>query len=142
MNKIPSGQQAPMGSGESTLKRVLIVDDEETLTFSLYQMFINSDIDCQVVTAASGEEALERLSEQMFDLVITDLAMPGLDGLQLLAAIKRKTPQTHVIVITAYGTDERRDRAFQLGADYYLEKPFDIHELRTLVFKMIGRPWR
>ncbi|RMG61342.1 MAG: response regulator [Calditrichaeota bacterium] len=138
MNKNPLGQETSTGSRDSTIKRLLIVDDEETLTFSLYQMFINSDIDCQVVTASSGEEALERLAEGEFDLVITDLAMPGIDGLQLLSSIKQRTPRTHVIIITAYGSDERRDRAYELGADYYLEKPFDIHELRKLVFKIIG----
>lgn len=119
------------------LKKILIVDDEETLTFSLYQAFIKAPYDCEVVTASSGEEALEKFDAQMFDLVITDIAMPGIDGLELLSIIKSRSPETKVIIITAYGTDEREERAFKIGADKYIEKPFDISELRNLVFKLI-----
>jgi YesN/AraC family two-component response regulator len=119
------------------LKKILIVDDEETLTFSLYQAFIKAPYDCEVVTASSAEDALEKLEDGFFDLIITDIAMPGMDGLELLSIIKSRTPETKVIIITAYGTDEREDRAYKIGADRYIEKPFDISELRNLVFKMI-----
>lgn len=119
------------------LKKILIVDDEETLTFSLYQAFIKAPYDCEVVTASSGEEALEKFDTQRFDLVITDIAMPGIDGLELLSIVKSRSPETKVIIITAYGTDEREERAYKIGADKYIEKPFDISELRNLVFKMI-----
>ena len=121
----------------STIKRLLIVDDEETLTFSLYQSFINAPVDCEVLTAATAEEALQKLETGPFDLVITDIAMPGMDGLELLHWIKRKYPQTKVIVITAYGSDERQERAYQLGAERYIEKPFDIKELKSLVLNLI-----
>lgn len=119
------------------LKKILIVDDEETLTFSLYQAFIKAPYDCEVVTVSSGEEALEKLEEGSFDLVITDIAMPGIDGLELLSIIKSRFPDTKVIIITAYGTDEREERAYKIGAEKYIEKPFDISELRNLVFKII-----
>lgn len=120
------------------LKRLLIVDDEETLTFSLYQTFINAPVDCEVKTASNAEEAIERLEESQFDLVITDIAMPGMDGLELLKIIKTRYPETHVVVITAYGSDEREERAYELGADRYIEKPFDLRELKSLVFNLIG----
>lgn len=119
------------------LKKILIVDDEETLTFSLYQAFIKAPYDCEVVTASSGEDALEKLEDDHFSLVITDIAMPGIDGLELLSIIKSRAPETKVVIITAYGTDEREERAYKIGADKYIEKPFDISELRNLVFKMI-----
>jgi len=119
------------------LKKILIVDDEETLTFSLYQAFIKAPYDCEVVTASSAEDALDKLEDGFFDLIITDIAMPGMDGLELLSIVKSRTPETKVIIITAYGTDEREDRAYKIGADRYIEKPFDISELRNLVFKMI-----
>lgn len=121
----------------SRVKRLLIVDDEETLTFSLYQTFINAPVDCEVVTASSGEAALARFEEAPFDVVITDIAMPGLSGLDLVAAIKTRKPDTRVIVITAYGSDEREEQAYQLGVDCYLEKPFDLHELKKLVLKIL-----
>jgi YesN/AraC family two-component response regulator len=119
------------------LKRLLIVDDEETLTFSLYQTFITAPIECEVVTASSGEEALDRFRKTAFDLVITDIAMPGISGLDLLSRVKAKHPETQVIVITAYGSDEREEEAYELGADFYVEKPFDIRELKRLVIKML-----
>lgn len=120
------------------IRKILIVDDEETLTFSLYQAFIKAPYDCEVVTASSGEEAIEKLDSGKFDLVITDIAMPpGIDGLELLSIIKSRSPDTKVIIITAYGTDEREERAYKIGADKYIEKPFDISELRNLVFKII-----
>jgi YesN/AraC family two-component response regulator len=119
------------------LKRLLIVDDEETLTYSLYQTFINAPVDCEVVTAASGEEALKRFAEKSFDLVITDLEMPGIKGLELLSRVKSQKTNTQVIIITAYGSDEKEEQAYELGADYYLEKPFDIWEIKNLVLKML-----
>jgi YesN/AraC family two-component response regulator len=122
----------------NNLKRLLIVDDEETLTFSLYQTFINSPIECEVVTASSGNEALEKIEEGPFDVVITDIAMPGINGLDLLAMIKAKHPDTKVIVITAYGSDEREEQAYQRGAERYVEKPFDLREIRDMVTKMIS----
>lgn len=122
----------------NSLKRLLIVDDEETLTFSLYQTFINAPIDCEVVTAASGEEALERFEKNPFDLVITDLAMPGMSGLDLLKNIKSQKADTQVVIITAYGSEEREESAYNLGADQYLEKPFDIREIKNLVLKMLA----
>lgn len=122
----------------SNIKRLLIVDDEETLTFSLYQTFINAPVECEVITASSGDEALNRTREKPFDVVITDIAMPGIDGLDLLSMIKAQNPDTRVIVITAYGSDEREEQAFSRGAEKYIEKPFDLHEIRDIVVKMIS----
>jgi len=118
-------------------KKLLIVDDEETLTFTLYQAFIKAPFECEVVTASSGEEALGRIEDASFDLVITDLAMPGIDGLELLNSIKLHSPKTRVIIITGFGSDEREEKAYEMGADQYIEKPFDIHELRESVFKLL-----
>lgn len=122
----------------SNIKRLLIVDDEETLTFSLYQTFINAPIECEVITASTGTEAVQRIEEGPFDVVITDIALPGVDGLDLLSIIKARHPQTRVIVITAYGSDEREEQAYLRGAEKYIEKPFDLREIRELVFKMLS----
>jgi YesN/AraC family two-component response regulator len=97
------------------VKRLLIVDDEESLTFSLYQIFINVD----------------------FDLVITDISMPGITGLDLLSMIKARHPKTRVIIITAYGSDENKEQALQRGAENYIEKPFDLYEIRDLVIQLL-----
>jgi len=116
---------------------MLIVDDEETLTYSLYQSFIISKQEYEVVTAATGEEATEKLSDTIFDLVITDIKMPGMDGLELLTLIKSKYPGTEVIVMTAYGSQEKREEALQKGASFYIEKPFEIKEIKQLVMELL-----
>ncbi|UCF63868.1 MAG: response regulator [bacterium] len=122
----------------STSKRLLIVDDEESLTFSLYQVFINVPMECEVLTASNGDEALSKINQGEFDLVITDIAMPGINGLDLLSMIKAKHPNTKVIVITAYGSDENKDQAYKRGAENYIEKPFDLFEIRDLVINLLS----
>jgi CheY-like chemotaxis protein len=118
-------------------KKMLIVDDEETLTYSLYQSFILAKSDYEVVTAGSGEEALSKLESGDFNLVITDISMPGMSGLELLEIIKKKYPAIHVVVMTAYGSDEKKDEAMQGGADFYVEKPFEIKEIKKLVMGLL-----
>jgi DNA-binding NtrC family response regulator len=119
------------------VKKMLIVDDEETLTYSLYQSFIVSKNEYEVVTAASGDEASEKLDRTNFDLVITDIKMPGMDGMELLSLIKSKYPATEVIVMTAYGSPEKRDEALQKGARFYIEKPFEIKEIKQIVMELL-----
>jgi len=118
-------------------KRLLIVDDEETITFSLYQSFIHSKKDYEVVTAASGEEALERIKETPFDLVVTDIMMPGIDGFELLNTLNKNYPDTNVIIMTAYGSDIYKERALKEGAASYVEKPFEMKEFKKLIMKMM-----
>ena len=118
-------------------KRLLIVDDEETLTYSLYQIFIKSPAIYEVVTAASGDEAAERLAKDRYDLVLTDIKMPGMDGLELLTEIKAKYPETKVIVMTAFGSMEKKEESLAKGADYYIEKDFDISDIRQLVLEFL-----
>ncbi len=114
-------------------KRILIVDDEETLTFSLYQSFIISKENYEIVTASSGNEAWEKFSEQPFDLVVTDITMPGITGIELLKRIKSGHPQTHVIIMTAYGSDEKKEEAINSGAYRYVEKPFEIKLMKQII---------
>lgn len=121
----------------SARKRILIVDDEEALTFSLYQSFILSKNDFEVVTAGSGEDALEKIEKQPFDLMITDISMPGISGLELLEIVKSKHPDTKVIVMTAYGASYCEEEAVEKGANQYIEKPFEIKEVKRLVLSML-----
>lgn len=118
-------------------KRLLIVDDEETLTFSLYQSFILSAKDYEVVTAASGEEAMEKMTENPFDLIITDICMPGISGFDVLKEIRQNHPRTDVILMTAYGSGELREQAEREGAKHYIEKPFEIKEFKQLVMNTL-----
>jgi len=119
-------------------KKMLIVDDEETLTYSLYQSFILAKRNYEVVTAASGEEATEKLKSKDFDLVITDISMPGISGLELLCSIKQEYPSIQVIIMTAYGSPEKKEEAMNSGALYYVEKPFEMKEMKQLVLNVLG----
>ena len=119
-------------------KRMLIVDDVETLTYSLYQSFILAKHDYEVVTASSGEEATTKLAEKNYDLVITDISMPGMSGLELLTNIKQNYPGIEVIIMTAYGSPEKKEEAFDSGAKYYVEKPFEIKEMKQMVMEILG----
>jgi DNA-binding response OmpR family regulator len=107
--------------------RILIVDDEKDFTESLAERL--SLRDYGVNTASSGEEALEKIKAYNLDVVILDLQMPGLDGIETLREIKEIKPLTEVIMLTAHATVETAIKGLQLGAVDYLMKPCDSEEL-------------
>ncbi|GAB4174174.1 MAG: hypothetical protein Kow00108_09060 [Calditrichia bacterium] len=114
-------------------KRVLIVDDEDDLTWTLNKKLSKDKNKFELLIASNGREALDLLSQLPFDLVVSDIKMPEVNGLDLLLEIKKKYPQTKVIIMTAYGSPEVRSRAIQGGCLYYIEKPFEINELRSMI---------
>lgn len=115
--------------------RVLIAEDKESMRRSLARLF--SDKGYEVVEAVTGEEALERFREMEIDLVITDIQMGGITGLDLLAEIKKRSPQTPVLVMTAFGTVESAVEAMRQGAFDYLLKPFSLSEVEARVEKAL-----
>ncbi len=110
-------------------KRVLIVDDEEKVVFFLRESLEELGQDFTIGTAGSAEEALTEIDSHPYDLVISDLRMPGLDGLQLLERIRKKHPHIRFILMTAYGSDEVKARAQSLAAYDYITKPFHVSDL-------------
>ncbi|HOD65400.1 MAG TPA: sigma-54 dependent transcriptional regulator [candidate division Zixibacteria bacterium] len=100
---------------------VLVVDDDRLVNEFLVETLRRAGYDC--TAAHSGEEALARLNERDFDIVVTDLKMPGMDGLALLAQVKKASPQTIVIMMTAYGTIDTAVKAIKNGAYDFLLKP-------------------
>jgi CheY-like chemotaxis protein len=121
------------------MDRVLIVDDETGIITVLKEMLLR--LDCEVMTAASGSEALEKLSVGGVDLVVTDIVMPDLDGLELIANIQSLYPDLKVIAISGGGAQEGpegylRD-AKELGAVRCLRKPFMLKELAALVKEVL-----
>ncbi|GAB6061943.1 sigma-54-dependent transcriptional regulator [Deferrisoma palaeochoriense] len=117
------------------MARVLVVDDDESLRRILEYNLAEEGY--AVATAASGEEALEKLDRASFDLVVTDIKMPGMDGMDLLRRIKAEAPETQVIVITAFGTIEMAVEAMKAGAAEYITKPFNRDELKLAVRKAL-----
>jgi two-component system NtrC family response regulator len=107
--------------------RILIVDDEKVQR-EMLAGFLNKQ-GYKVVAAEDGAMALEKFSDGAFDLVLTDFRMPGLDGLTLLKEIRRRNPETMVVMMTAYGTVNTAVAAMKEGAYDYLTKPIDLDEL-------------
>jgi DNA-binding response OmpR family regulator len=120
-------------------KKVLIVDDEETLTWSMAKS-LSRDVDkYQVMVANSGREALDALKANRVDLVISDIRMPDINGLDLLVRIKKDHPQTKVIIMTAYGSSDVQKEATRRGSLFYIEKPFEIADIRKVIIDVLGK---
>src|ERR1051325_11544539 len=115
--------------------KILVADYEQKLRRVLVAMLGRDGHN--VVQAASGAEAIERLSE--VDVVITDLRMPGADGMEVLRTATKHFPQIPVIMITAYGSVGQAVEAIKAGAFDYIEKPFEQDSIRTIVEKAIGQ---
>ena len=117
--------------------RILIVDDEPTLVFFLRRGLSEAGLDCEVEGVSSGEEALARLAFDKYRVLVTDLKMPGINGLTLAAAARSLHPAIGIILMTAYGSREVEAEAEQLMVDGYLTKPFQMERLRDLVEKIL-----
>lgn len=117
--------------------RVLVVDDEADIRLGLRRLLATLGIDAR--EAASGDLALKQLDVQEADLVITDLMMPGLTGVELLAAVKARRPETLVVLLTGFGTVQTAVQCIQAGAAHFLTKPFDNAEILGLVRRLAGQ---
>ena len=111
--------------------RILVVDDELTVCKSIRQVLVRED--CDVDMALSGEEALRKEADEPYDVMIVDLMMPGLSGLDLLTMLKARNPKARIIMVTGYPTMKNTLQAMQLGAVDFLPKPFLPTTLRNLV---------
>ena len=114
---------------------ILVVDDEPDVADLFRQRFRRETRQGTYVMhfAASGSEALDRLAEEIqpeLAAVLSDINMPGMDGLELLDEIKQRRPHLPVMMVTAYGDDERRRRARELGAFEFFTKPVDFDQLK------------
>jgi len=116
-------------------KRILVVEDDGEMR-DLLKDFLKSE-GYEVDSADNGSEAFRNLAKQSFDLIITDVRMPGLSGLDILPGIKKLQPQASVIVITAFGSDDVCHRAFEKGASVYLKKPIHLPNLGILIHKLL-----
>ncbi|NIQ03565.1 MAG: response regulator [Nitrospinaceae bacterium] len=112
-------------------KKVLIVDDEQEMRIALETTLKREGFEC--TCASDGQEALDRCEREIFDLVLTDVKMPRLGGLELLRGVKRQAPQTFVIMMTAYGDIDNAVETMKEGAFDYLLKPFSAEVLLSAV---------
>ncbi len=115
--------------------KILVIDDEIGPRESLRILFKDN---YDVLVAGNGEEGIQAVKNSPPDLVILDLKMPGMDGIEVLQQIKTINPQAKVIILTGYGSPEAAKEAQRLGVTLYLNKPFDIFEIRQLVSEKIN----
>ncbi len=118
--------------------KLLVVDDEDIMRNFLDDLL--RDEGYNVSSAASASEALGKIKRNHFDLVITDIVMQHMDGIDLIKRAKKIDPQTEFVVITAYATPVTFDQSMELGAINYLTKPIDTNQLRVLIRRIIHNP--
>jgi two-component system response regulator PilR (NtrC family) len=119
------------------VRRILIVEDEATLSYFLAYSLMSEAEDYEVVTARDAETAVGKMEEKAFDLLISDIVLPQMDGLSLVRETQKQWPQTKAILMTAYGSPEVHSRAEQMGAFAYIEKPFVYSKMRDLVLQAL-----
>jgi DNA-binding NtrC family response regulator len=112
---------------EKLKAKVLLVDDEEDFLSALAERLETRGL--KVTTAVSGEQALAKLEEEWFDLIVLDLAMPGMGGLEALKRIKVKQPEAEIIILSGQGSIKTSIEAMKLGAEDFMEKPVDMSTL-------------
>lgn len=115
---------------------ILVVDDDENIRDTLYDL-LSAEYDCQ--TAETAEQALARLEVESYDVVLTDISMPGLSGLELLGTVRQKYPDTPVIIISGISDQEHAQGLIRLGAFEYLLKPFRIEVVEKSVKRALDR---
>lgn len=113
------------------------MDDEKNIRLTLSQAL--EPLGLPVQTVVNGEEALQKLQKEEFAILLLDLKLPGINGLEVLHRVRQKWPKIRVIIITAYGTIESAVEAMKLGAVDYLQKPCSPGEIRELVTQVLAR---
>jgi len=113
--------------------KLLLVDDEENFVNTLAERLKMRDVPSKVVY--SGEEALEAVKSEVPDVVVLDLRMPGIDGMEVLRKVRQSNPDVRIVILTGHGTDAIEEEAKNLGAFHYHKKPVDIDELLGTVKK-------
>lgn len=115
---------------------ILVVDDDEAIRDTLYEL-LSEEHACQ--TAETAEQALARLEVDSYDLVLTDISMPGLSGLELLGHVRQKYPDTPVIIISGISDKDHAQGLIRLGAFEYLLKPFRLEVVEKSVKRALDR---
>jgi two-component system chemotaxis response regulator CheY len=123
------------------VQRILIVEDSPTMRSLLVSALEDLDAPAKIIEVESGFEALRVLPRERFDLILTDINMPDINGLELVSFVKneeryRKIP---LIIVSTEGSDRDREKGLSLGADAYVVKPFEPEELRRLAQDLIAR---
>lgn len=118
-------------------KKILIVDDEKNIRLTLSQSI--EDTGAEIDTAVNGEEGLKKAEENDYDIILLDIKMPGIDGIEVLRRLREKSTKATVVIITAHGTIDNAVEAMKLGAVDFIQKPFSPNEIRDLIRRINKR---
>jgi len=118
-------------------KRILIVDDEKNIRTTLSAYLLSLGYEQEI--AVNGQEALDKLKDSKYDLVLLDIKMPVMNGIQILKEMRRLEDKTNVIMMTAYGTIENAVESMKLGAVDFISKPFTLENLKTMIDAVFSR---
>ena len=119
-------------------RHVLVIDDDAVVGRSFDRVLSNKGYD--VDTALNGEQGLKDIESQDYDVIFTDIKMPGMDGLEVAERIKARCPWTPVVVITGYGTEENEARAHVLGVNGFVRKPLTPEMIESVTLKALEKP--
>lgn len=119
-----------------SLKKILVVDDQYGIRLLLKEVFSKENL--HIFQASNGKQALEIIRSERPDLILLDMKMPGMDGLELLRRLRQIDAKVKVIMMTAYGELDMVAEASRLGALTHFTKPFDIEELRSEVMRQLA----
>lgn len=133
-------EDAPATGRITARRRVLVVDDEANVRLSLLAMLEPMGVEAEAV--GRGRDALARIEEEAFDLILLDLKMPGMSGMEVLRELTARAPDVPVIIVTAHGDVETAVEAIQTGAANFIEKPFSLGQIRTLVAQTLDADTR
>jgi DNA-binding response OmpR family regulator len=119
------------------INRILVMEDDKTISTALEMILTEAGYDVDV--AGTGENALELFDQKPFDLIIADLKLPGISGMEVIKQVKEKNPKVEVIVITGVGTQPIAEEALELGAHDFLPKPFTDDQIKTAIDEALKR---
>ncbi|MDW7673114.1 MAG: response regulator [Bacillota bacterium] len=118
------------------MKKILVVDDQPGMRLLLEHALAEGGF--QVVTANDGREALKKLTEEKFHIVLLDMKMPGMSGLEVLANLQDAKLSSQFVMMTAYREDLLAEQAKQLGVQHFLTKPFNIEEMLEMISRLVS----
>jgi two-component system chemotaxis response regulator CheY len=132
----------PLALEESVVQHVLIVEDSATMRSLIASTLEDLDIPVKVTEAASGFEALHCLPRDPFDLIVTDINMPDINGLELVSFIKSNATYRGIplVIVSTEGAERDRKKGMELGADAYLVKPFEPEEFCAVIMELLALP--
>ena len=123
------------------MKRILIVEDSPTMRALLNSALEGLEVPVKITEASSGFEALRCLPRELFDLIVTDINMPDINGLELVSFAKSNEAYRSIplVIVSTEGSERDREKGLELGADAYLVKPFEPEHLREVVVDLLAR---